>query len=238
MSVQLQKNSWCSAVVCPSYVWGDIPGGSGRSVGIIGDGRNVRDGRHGGNNGRSRSWTVVSSNNYDYDDNDDHHINYHQLLIRTVAATAMTTHHHHTGHNRHQPAPTSCNDLLVVSPSTTQATPSANESLWLVGCFSHLSLDHASYNKHQRVLMTCWLLFTLLHRPHWLQQAPTSPCDSLVPFFTSPSTSHQQNTSLLGGTCHSLGSNPSWSKEASSSVQVWWPSTWAILVQVKISCSS
>ena len=71
-----------------------------------------------------------------------------------------------------QQAPTSRNDSLVASPSTMQATPSANESLWLVGCFSHLSLDHVSYNEHQRVLMTHWLLFPPLHRPRWLQQAP------------------------------------------------------------------
>ena len=36
----------------------------------------------------------------------------------------------------------------------------------------------------------------------------------------------------------SLGRNPSSSKEVPSTVQVWWPSTWAILVQVKFSCSS
>ena len=36
--------------------------------------------------------------------------------------------------------------------------------------------------------MTNWLHFSPLPQPHWLQQAPTSPYDSLVHFFTSPST--------------------------------------------------
>ena len=90
----------------------------------------------------------------------------------------------------HQPqwAPTSHKDSLVASPSTTQATPSTNESLWLVGCFFHLSLNHAGYNEHQRVFMTCWYLFSPLLQPCRSQLAPTSHNDLLVPFFTSPLT--------------------------------------------------
>ena len=52
---------------------------------------------------------------------------------------------------------------------------------------------------------------------------------------------HQQNISLLRvleAYLSSLRRNPSSTKEASSAVQVWWPSAWAILVQVKFSCSS
>ena len=86
------------------------------------------------------------------------------------------------------PAPTSCNDLFVpffAFPSTMQATPSTNKPIWLIGCFFHLSLDHASHNEHQRVIKTHWWL---LPWPHRLHQAPTSPYDSLVPFSASPST--------------------------------------------------
>ena len=90
----------------------------------------------------------------------------------------------------HQPqqAPTSHKDSLVASPSTTQATPSTNESLRLVGCFFHLSLDHAGYSEHQWVFMTRWYLFSPLLQPCRSQLAPTSHNDSLVPFFTSPLT--------------------------------------------------
>ena len=113
----------------------------------------------------------------------------------------------HTSHNWHQrvvmtcwclfllllqpcrphQAPMNCKDLLVASPSTMQATPSTNESLRLVGCFFHLSFDHAGHNWHQRVIMTCWCLFSLLLRPRRLQPAPTSHYDLLVPFFSYPS---------------------------------------------------
>ena len=90
----------------------------------------------------------------------------------------------------HQPqrAPTSCKDSLVASPSTTQATPSTNESLQLIGCFFHLSFDHAGHNRHQRVIMTHWCLFSLIPQPCLPQRAPTSLYGSLVPFFASPST--------------------------------------------------
>ena len=145
---------------------------------------------------------------YYYDDDDDRHINYHQLLIRTAAATVTTTHYHHTGHNQHQRvvmtrwwplpqpcrlhhAPTSHYDLLVAfltSPLTTSATTSTNESLWLVGCFFHLSIDHAGYNKHQWVLVTCWCLF--FTSPSTTQDiSGTNESLWLVgAFFTSPST--------------------------------------------------
>ena len=66
-----------------------------------------------------------------------------------------------------------------------QATPSTNESIWLVGCFSHLPLDHTSHNEHQRVIKTRWWPLPL---PRRLHQAPMSHYDSLVAFFTSPST--------------------------------------------------
>ena len=69
-SVQLQPSSRCSAVVWSLSVWGNIPGRNGRSVGTIRDGRNDRmagttgwqERQDGRNDGRSRSWTVVSSN--------------------------------------------------------------------------------------------------------------------------------------------------------------------------------
>ena len=106
-------------------------------------------------------------------------------------------------------APTSPYDSLVAfstSPSTMLTTTSTNESLWLVGAFFHLSLDHAGYkwhqwvimarwclfhfslnyagyNRHQRVITTRWCLFSLLSRPHQPQRAPTSLYGSLVPFF-------------------------------------------------------
>ena len=99
----------------------------------------------------------------------------------------------------HQPqrAPTSRKDSLVASPSTMQATPSTNESLRLIGCFFHLSLNHAGYNEHQRVFMTRWYLFPPLLRPCRSQPAPTSHYDSLVPFFSYPSTM-LATTSLYG----------------------------------------
>ena len=87
-----------------------------------------------------------------------------------------------------QLAPMSHNDSLVpffASPSTTQATPSTNKSIWLIGCFSHLSLNHTSHNKHQQVVETCWWPLPL---PCRLHQAPMSHYDSLVAFFTSPMT--------------------------------------------------
>ena len=124
----------------------------------------------------------------------------------------------HTSHNKHQQvvktrwwplplpcrlhqAPTSHYDSLVASPSTMQATPSTNKSLWLIGCFFHLSHDHAGYNEHQRVFMTRW--FSPFLRPCRSQLAPTSHYDSLVPFFTSPlttqaTTSTNESLQLVG----------------------------------------
>ena len=104
----------------------------------------------------------------------------------------------------HQPrwphtAPTSHNDSLVLfptSPLTTPVTTSTSESLRLAGAFSHFSLDHAGHNKHQQVLRTCWRLLPQQRQPQW---APTSHNDSLVPFFSSPSTTpatHCTNESL------------------------------------------
>ena len=102
-------------------------------------------------------------------------------------------------------------DLLVAfftSPSTTLATTSTNKSLWLIGAFFHLSFNHAGHNKslwligcfflfsfnyagynwHQQVFMACWCLFLLFPQPHRLLLAPTSHYDSLMPFFSYPST--------------------------------------------------
>ena len=142
----------------------------------------------------------ISWHDYYYDDDDDRHIDYRRLLIRTAAATATTTHYHHTGHNQHQrvvmtrwwplpqpcrlhQAPTSHYDSLVAfltSPLTMSATTSTTESLWLVGCFFHFSIDHTGYNKHQRVLVTRWCLFSPLPRPCRIQVAPMSHYGSLV----------------------------------------------------------
>ena len=105
--------------------------------------------------------------------------------------------------NQPQQAPTSRKDSLVASPSTMQATPSTNKSLWLIGCFFHLSLNHTGYNKHQRAFMTHWYLFSPLLQPCRSQPAPTSHYDSLVPFFTSPlimqaTTSTNESLRLIG----------------------------------------
>ena len=88
-------------------------------------------------------------------------------------------------------APTSRNDLLVLflpSPLTMAVTHSTNKSLRLVGAFSFFSLNHGGHTQHQRVVKTHWCLSIPLPQPWQSLTAPTSHCDSLVPFLSSPST--------------------------------------------------
>ena len=71
-----------------------------------------------------------------------------------------------------------CWCIFSPSPLTMQHQWVLMTCWWLF----HLSLNHTDHNKHQRVVATCWLLFLPLPQPCWLQWAPASLKDSLVPF--------------------------------------------------------
>ena len=91
----------------------------------------------------------------------------------------------HAGHNQHQQVIKTHWCFIFASPSTTAATISTNELLWLVGAIFCFYLDHAGHNEHQWVLRTCWCYFLLLPQPCRPQPAPMSRYDLLVLFFAS-----------------------------------------------------